>query len=366
MRISISESLANRDNNLNALRLLAALLVLFSHCYPLSGNVKLEPIAHLTGNITDGGMMAVVAFFFLSGYLISASWTSTGNFPAFMAKRSLRIFPGLAVAVLFTAFLLGPLMTTLDIGQYFHTGKAWLYIRDNTNVLSQKHNTLPGVFEINPLPYAVNGSLWTLKAEFLAYIMIGIIGATCLLPAERKIFRCTIFAGVLLFVSARLVNMSNAELEALLPFHLAAAEYRLLAAFMIGTATFVMRHWLIRSWWVFAGLIAATWLAWGTMPFGILLYLMFCYFLLLLATSPIHVLGKSIRTHDYSYGVYIYAFPVQQTIVAFDPGIGPLTLFLISLPVIMAFAIASWHYVEKPSLGLKNALLGRISKRTQT
>lgn len=363
MRISIPESLANRDNNLNALRLLAALLVLFSHCFPLSGNIQREPIARLTHSISDGGGMAVIAFFFLSGYLISASWSATPHFPTFMAKRALRIFPGLAVVALITALLLGPCLTTLDIGQYFHSGKAWLYIRDNINVLSQRNNTLPGVYENNPLPNAINGSLWTLKAEFIAYIVTGIIGAICLLPTAGKGWRSIIFSGVMLYASARLINMSNERLEAV-PFSLDLASYRLLAAFLIGTAAFVVRVWLIRSWWVFAGLVVLTWLAWGTQPSGILLYLSFCYLLLLLATSPIRLLGKTIRSHDYSYGVYIYAFPVQQTIVALKPGIGPLTLFLFSLPVIIAFAIASWHYVEKPSMGLKNALLGRMTGRT--
>lgn len=365
MRISISESLADRNNNLNALRLLAAMLVLFSHCYPLSGNVQREPITHFTHNISDGGGIAVIAFFFLSGYLISASWASAPHFPSFMAKRALRIFPGLAVVAAISALLLGPVMSALDINQYFHTDKAWLYICDNINVLSQEHSTLPGVFENTPLPLAINGSLWTLKAEFIAYIATGIIGAICLLPTRGKGLPSIIFSGVLLYVSARLVNMSNAELEAL-PFSLNASSYKLIAAYLIGSAAFAARHLLIRSWLLFMGLVAATWLAWGASLFGFLLYLSFCYFLLLLATSPIQLLGKGIRTHDYSYGLYIYAFPTQQTIVALNPGIAPMTLFLLALPVVLAFAIASWHYVEKPCLGLKNVLLSRISRRTQT
>lgn len=363
MRISIPENLAGRDNNFNALRLLAAILVLFSHCYPLSGNIQREPIAHLTNNIADGGLMAVVAFFFLSGYLISASWASAPHFPSFMMKRALRIFPGLAVAVIITALLLGPMMTSLDTHQYFQSGKAWPYIRDNINVLNQKTNTLPGVFENIPLPFAINGSLWTLKAEFLVYIATGILGATCLMPTEGKGLRNIFFSGVLFFVAARLINLSKAELEAM-PLPLDVSSYRLIAAYLIGSAAFVARHWLIRSWLWFAGLAAITWLAWGTGLFGLLLYLSFGYFLLLLATSPIKLLGQGIRTRDYSYGLYIYAFPVQQTVVALNPGIAPLALFLFALPMVILLAVVSWHIVEKPSLGLKNTVLARISIRT--
>lgn len=155
---AISEGLANRDNNLNAMRLIAAGLVLFSHCYALSGNVELEPVArHL--RILDGGALAVIAFFFLSGYLISASWASTPFLSSFMLKRILRIFPGLAVMATLSALLLGPIMTSLDIDQYFQSGHVWRYIRDSINVLSLKTDTLPGVFEATPLPQAVNGSL---------------------------------------------------------------------------------------------------------------------------------------------------------------------------------------------------------------
>ncbi|CAH1189495.1 hypothetical protein NTGBS_1030029 [Candidatus Nitrotoga sp. BS] len=77
------------------------------------------------------------------------------------------------------------------------------------------------------------------------------------------------------------------------------------------------------------------------------------YFLLFVATSSFHLLGKKTRINDYSYGVYIYAFPIQQTIVTLAPGISPVSLFLFSFPIVALFAIASWHFIEKPCLGLK-------------
>lgn len=362
-RIAISESLANRENNLNAIRLIAAGLVLFSHCYPLSGNILREPIGHYL-RIFDGGALAVIAFFFLSGYLISASWASAPHFSTFMVKRALRIFPGLAVMATFSALLLGPMMTSLDINQYFQTGQSWRYIRDNINVLSLKTNTLPGVFETIPLPRVINGSLWTLKTEFSAYILLGIIGATRLLPTRGNGLRSIIFSSVMIYLSFRLTTLSKGEFEALhIPFDFFSCQ--LMAVYLIGSAAFVVRDWLIRSWYLLAGLAILTWLVRETSLFAIFIYLSYGYFLLLLATSQMQLLGKGIRTHDYSYGLYIYAFPVQQTIVALNPGIAPLPLFLFALPVALTFAITSWHYVEKPSLGLKNALLGRISGRTQ-
>lgn len=350
--MSISSKLATRDNNLNAIRLIAATLVLFSHCYPLTGNIQSEPIARYL-HIFDGGAIAVIAFFFLSGYLISASWAAAPSLPSFMLKRVLRILPALAVVATLSALVLGPLMSSLDTSHYFDSSQAFKYIRDNINVLNLRTNTLPGVFENLPVPQAINGSLWTLRTEFWVYIGTGIIGVTCLLPTGEKRIPCAAFAVVALIVAARLIVMSKVEFDAWrLP--LDYFSYRLMAAYLIGTVAFVIRGWLIRSWLILAALAALAWLAKDLLLFQFLIYIAFAYFLLLIATAKFSLLGKSVRTQDYSYGAYIYAFPVQQTIAALVPGIAPLTMFSLAVPIVFVFAASSWHLVEKPALGLKN------------
>jgi peptidoglycan/LPS O-acetylase OafA/YrhL len=60
------------------------------------------------------------------------------------------------------------------------------------------------------------------------------------------------------------------------------------------------------------------------------------------------------RIGDYSYGVYVYAFPIQQTLVERIPLIEPLPLFALALPATLAVAALSWHFVEAPALGLKS------------
>lgn len=161
----------------------------------------------------------------------------------------------------------------------------------------------------------------------------------------------------MIYLAYRLTGLSRIEFDALqLPF--AFFSCQLMAAYLIGTAAFVARDRLVRSWYVFACLAMLTWLLRETSFFYFFIHLSYGYFLLLLATSQIQLLGKRIRTHDYSYGLYIYAFPVQQTIVALNPGIAPLYLFMFAMPVALAFAITSWHYVEKPSLALKKYFSG--------
>jgi peptidoglycan/LPS O-acetylase OafA/YrhL len=69
------------------------------------------------------------------------------------------------------------------------------------------------------------------------------------------------------------------------------------------------------------------------------------------AYSPL--LNRLIRTGDYSYGIYIYAFPVQQTIASFYPKI-PIGLYLLVCSFLtFVLAILSWHLVEKYALSLK-------------
>ena len=351
LRAPISEKLASRENNLNALRLIAAVLVLFSHCYALSGNIQLEPIGRLL-HIFDGGALAVIAFFFLSGYLISSSWASTPHFPSFMAKRALRILPGLAVVVAISALLLGPIASSLDINHYFSSGQAFRYIRDNVNVLSLKTNTLPGVFEDLPIPHAVNGSLWTLKVEFLVYIATGVIGATCLLPTEGKGWRSILFTTVMLYLAVRMITVTKAEFNSW-NTGLDLFSCQLIGVFILGAIVCTVRHWIPRSVLLVTGLISLTYLLRETSLFLLFIYLSYGYFLLFVATSSFHLLGKRTRINDYSFGVYIYAFPIQQIMVTLAPGISPVSLFLFSLPIVTLFAIASWHFIEKPCLGLK-------------
>ena len=64
------------------------------------------------------------------------------------------------------------------------------------------------------------------------------------------------------------------------------------------------------------------------------------------------------RVGDYSYGLYVYAFPVQQTIISRIPGLTSVELFLVSFPVTLALAAISWHALERPMLALKSRFRG--------
>ena len=158
-------------NSLDLLRLGAAIMVLYSHQYALLGLA--EP-AFL--GLNSFGGVGVALFFFLSGFLVSASWERDPDIVRFFTRRSLRIFPGLWFVFVLSFFLLGPLLTTLPLDDYFSSTTTWRYLGTAALVSS---NVLPGVFADNPMPLVINGSLWSLPVEFLCY---GTVAALGLMP----------------------------------------------------------------------------------------------------------------------------------------------------------------------------------------
>jgi peptidoglycan/LPS O-acetylase OafA/YrhL len=90
-----------------------------------------------------------------------------------LAKRALRIFPGLLVCTVLSVVVLGPWLTTLDMATYWRNEHTRGYF---TNLVLYMTYHLPGVFAQNKLPHAVNGSLWSLPIEFLMYLLLALLG----------------------------------------------------------------------------------------------------------------------------------------------------------------------------------------------
>src|SRR5215472_15139016 len=166
-------ALPPRQNNFDALRLVAAVSVIFSHSFLISeGTQNNEWLMLLTGNQSILGLTGVFVFFAISGFLVTQSFEQTANPMHFLAKRALRIFPGLFVATLLSAFVLGPLVTTLPLNAYLSRPEPYEYVVGNT-LLDQNVHQLPEVsFVQNPVGQEINGSLWTLRLEFTMYLMV--------------------------------------------------------------------------------------------------------------------------------------------------------------------------------------------------
>lgn len=161
-----------RANNLNAIRLLAATLVIASHSFALRFGTRgfdYEPLLVFTRGMLSMGGLAVGFFFLYGGFLIARSAEAHSAAKDYFKRRIARIFPELIAVVLLCAFVLGPILSRLSVADYFLSSQTYLYL---FNALLIPVHNLPGVFENNVYQYVVNGSLWTLPVEFACYALV--------------------------------------------------------------------------------------------------------------------------------------------------------------------------------------------------
>jgi peptidoglycan/LPS O-acetylase OafA/YrhL len=342
----------DHHNNLTALRWFAACLVLYGHAFVFLGLP--EP---LFLQWVPMGPLGVYVFFAISGYLVAQSWARDPQVLRFLAKRALRIFPGLAVCTVLSVLVLGPWLTTLEASTYWLNEHTRGYF---TNIALYMTYHLPGVFADNKLPHAVNGSLWSLSVEFFMYLLLALVG---LLSAAATLFKLApsaeratawLVGAVTLVFMALVAWWALPATEALVVYRTDLRQIPLCGVyFMVGASLYCFNAaryfnlsnvllalvvWLCLS-------VQPQWFAmasWLVLPFVVMAFGLAC-----------HPWLSRIHAHDYSYGIYIYAFPVQQTVVSFWPQI-PLVAYLLStLAVTISLAALSWHFVEKPALKLK-------------
>jgi len=306
------------------LRLMAAILVIAHHARVLNGAPPLQ-----FGPGLDPGALGVGVFFVISGHLVAGSWTRAPRVLPFLAKRALRIFPGLLVALLLTAFVLGPLVTTLSAGDYLRAPTTRLYVLRNLSLYGVTY-ALPGVFLAAPMAGIVNGSLWTLRLEFTAYLGVAILGAARW--AKPRMLTVLALSAACVATGLHLGDPDfSSDLVRIV--YLAALNGFL---FLAGAALSVGR------------LRPALWITLAALGF---LATPAWFLALPLAVVRLGALKLPKPPADISYGLYIYSFPLQQWLATQHH----LTLAT-SLAATLPFAILSWFLVEKPALRLKSRL----------
>ncbi|HPF12692.1 MAG: acyltransferase [Planctomycetes bacterium] len=341
----------SRDNNFNLLRFLAAGMVLVGHSFPLSG-VADEP---LFGGLSLG-YVAVDVFFVTSGLLVTRSLLVRGNPLAFAWARFVRIYPALWVAVLFCALPLGLSFSSLGFGAYLGDGQVGRFVLHNgTLVFGKLQYTLPGVFTHNPYPEAVNGSLWTLPWEIRMYAVLGAMGAlAALLPRAWRLR--AVQSGVVALAVLGTVAAVGHQWSGWWQHSPQSRGLRLLAMFFVGGSFYVLRGRVVLSHGFFLlGVVSLVLLQGQSRPFFLAYMLLVGYLVLYLGYVPGGFLRSFNRLGDVSYGLYIYAFPVQQGLAALQPGLGPGSMVIQAGLVTLVLAIASWRWIEKPALRSKEA-----------
>lgn len=337
---TIAESIARAHNNFTALRLALALAVIVSHAFSITtGSLHNEPLIASTGFTL--GEHAVNGFFAVSGFLVTMSFDRRG-WRDYALARVLRIAPGLIVATLVTALLLGALLTRLSISEYYADPGMWRFIAATLTTLKSAIS-LPGVFTENAFPFAM-GTVWTLKYELYCYLGVFTLGAAGLLRRRYA---------ALAIVGALFVGAVSLELAAVPPPKAIETSFRLPFLFAAGGALYLWRDSVRVSFVPALALLATAWLAHGTPFYNAVLFSFEAYAVIWLALShPVVELEA-----DLSYGTYLYGWPVQQGLVQLFPTATAAILLAPALLASLALAALSWYGVEKPALGLKARLL---------
>lgn len=334
----------NAPNHFNLLRLLAASAVIISHAYGLPiGPYAKDPLEQLIG--FDLGTTAVLGFFAISGYFIALSFDRRRSNLAFILARITRIVPGLLVVSLLCAFVLGPYFTVLPLETYFRDAKVWTYTVRAISIVKIMPSFLPGVFTTNAMPFYVNGSTWTLFYEVGCYI--GLFFAGLLGALERRRYLLMLLAWVPTYLFARYGPMSPLTYVGVFS-----------VPFVFGMGVYVFRTAQILNGWLALSLFVVAF-ALGLMGRGVeeLWSLSTAYGVLWLGFARAPALLAFNRIGDFSYGTYIYGFPIEQSVVALEPGISPLALIAVSLPLSILCGAMSWFIVERPALRLR--MVGR-------
>lgn len=336
----------SRENNISFLRLLGALFVLWGHSYALvngPGGEK-DPASEIIEGYTAFSMglpgVGVSLFFLLSGFLITKSFVLRGNFLEFMEARILRIFPALIVVVVLSVFVLGPLFTSLSFQDYFSHKNTWSYLARNAS-LSSVQFSLPGVFSDNPR-LGVNGSLWTLPVEFKMYLLVGVFGVLGVF-SSKAIFN--------LFLVILLLTFSHSSGDFVLLEK--ESHARLAIFFLTGCFFYINSEDIVVSFKIALALTAFLIIFNGSNAFDLLFSIVFSYWVLVAAYHPIVRLPAIDKYGDFSYGIYIYAFPVQQSVIALCPKVSVFYLNLVSMPIVLVFAYLSWVLIESRFILMK-------------
>jgi peptidoglycan/LPS O-acetylase OafA/YrhL len=378
--MKLSNFTHGRDNNFNLIRIVAAFAVLITHSFALAiGPGTPDPFSERLG-ITMGEI-GVDIFFITSGLLVTASLLTRQNVIQFVWARILRIFPALLLMLLLTVFGLGVFFTSLPLSFYLTDSKIYFYLLKGATLINGVPFDLPGVFDCNPCKNAVNGSLWTMPYEIKMYaiLAVGWVVLRVIKKSRLRLFRIAILTscvvpGVLLVARQFYLPTEDLRFSEITKwydifFFIYKSEYcRLFAKlsfmFLSGASFYVLKEHITLSrsfFWLFViVLLSATII--NKHVFHVLYLLTITYILVYMAYIPSGFIRKYNQLGDYSYGIYIYAFPVQQSVAALIPGISVLSMLSISAFATLLLAALSWHLLERRALGLKRLYVGHTSR----
>jgi peptidoglycan/LPS O-acetylase OafA/YrhL len=362
-------------NNFNLIRLMMALGVLYDHSFAIFESSSYRDVAGYFLHFHHSGSLSVSVFFMISGLLLTQSFFKTSSQFKFILKRLLRLFPALIVCVWFTVFIAGALGTELKLTQYFSSKDTYRYFYNILLSNEYIQFSIPGSFNANKCAGVINGSLWTLPFEFTCYIFLFFILFMISFASDIKnslIFKIT--AGILgLFFLVYILN-GRILLERVVglatgfnpDYRIANNPLPLFLFFFTGCFLYFIKTRIKRSrltlMLIFITYTGTFMVYEGTIINWIAEYVLIVYGVIMLAGArSIRKLNSKI---DPSYGVYLYAWPIQQIAAFYLPAISAYSSMLITIPASLLLGTISYVYVEKPMMNKVTSINNLFNRRT--
>ncbi|MDH1301119.1 acyltransferase [Achromobacter sp. GD03932] len=354
----MSSVLLPKSNNFNAVRLLAALLVIYAHSYAFTGQA--EWVARKSG-VTHAGELSVVVFFFISGALITKSLDSSRSIGGYAVKRVMRIYPALILCCFLVPYVFSWMFGGAKFTEILASKDALNYFITNSLGVWNLY-FVPGIFENHP-EKALNGSLWSITLELRLYLALGVLSLLGLM--KDKSMQCLVFLFLILCLA---LIPDKVPLLGNNPALYGTPAYPAFSIiFLIGGLFYVLED-KIEFRPVAMIIFFAVLMLWAHKA-GFVDLKRFVIFGLSIAVAMwLATLGPLIKrlpiTHDYSYGVYLYGWPSQQIaysiLVDFQVRPTAIAVTAIAMPLALLLAALSWHLLEKPSLNFGHRFARRL------
>lgn len=365
---SFGQAFDAKNNAFGFLRLLLAILVIFSHSFALGG-FGIEPLHALTQGRYNIGLASVAMFFVLSGFLIARSAANSPSIGRFLWHRFLRIFPAYWVCLVVCACVFAPLMAYAESGSFTRIfSLPWnspqSFMMNNAGVLHLnglsvegvvmfRPNSIGGVLRHNPVPGVLNGSLWTLPYELGCYLAVA---AVALLGVLRRARSLVLVLFAVLWCLHAFDCLDPQGFYRCFPYVGVKQLIMLCLFFCAGSICFLYRNKIPFSGWFFVSALLLLWISLVGGVFGLVAPIAMTYAFLWLAFSL--PFGRFDTRGDFSYGTYIYAFPIQQGLTLLGlAASGFAAYFICSLLATLLLAVFSYRFIEAPCLRWKNAVI---------